>query len=96
MIELLKRLKLWLPKENNLPDKYPGMKQMLKDLRMQVKHMHAKMITYYFGKTMLMQKNVLNVIQQGIQLKKNSISKGQIKEGTKKSFKILSYNFKIN
>ena len=41
MTELLKRLKRWLPKENNLPDKYPTMKKILKDLGMEVKCIHA-------------------------------------------------------
>lgn len=41
MTELLKLFKKCLPKENTLPDKYPTMKKMLKDLGMKVKSIHA-------------------------------------------------------
>lgn len=39
--ELLKRLTQWIPKGKTLPNKYPAMKQMLRDLGMKVKYIHA-------------------------------------------------------
>ena len=41
MTELLKLFKKCLPEENTLPNKYPTMKKMLKDLGMKVKCIHA-------------------------------------------------------
>jgi hypothetical protein len=38
---LLSILKRWLPKENTLPETYPVMKQMLKDLGMKAESIHA-------------------------------------------------------
>ncbi|KAM7503295.1 hypothetical protein LguiB_002199 [Lonicera macranthoides] len=38
---LLVILKKWLPKGNNLPEKYPRMKSMMKDLRMKANFIHA-------------------------------------------------------
>ena len=38
---LLSILKRWLPKENTLPEKYPQMKSMMKDLGMKANFIHA-------------------------------------------------------
>ena len=38
---LLSILKRWLPRENTLPEKYPYMKSMMKDLGMKAKFIHA-------------------------------------------------------
>ena len=38
---LLSILKRWLPKDNTLPEKYPHMKRMMKDLGMKANFIHA-------------------------------------------------------